>query len=168
MSQAMDALPLGHPVDFKGAVGKFEYLGNGVCAINEVRRCVKRFIMVCAGSGITPIFQVLRAVMQNREDATQCLVFYGNRKEEDILCREEVDALLVGCEGKGRVLYSLTQPGESWSRHRGRVDGEMLIREGGTREEGSMVLVSGPPGMERSFDKALREQAWKDDEVVFF
>ena len=47
--------------------------------------------MVCAGSGITPIYQVLRAVMEDEVDTTQCIVVNGNRFPEDILCKEDLD-----------------------------------------------------------------------------
>ncbi|EMR61814.1 putative nitrate reductase protein [Eutypa lata UCREL1] len=93
MTQALDSIPVGHFVDMKGPIGKFEYLGRGLCAISGHRRKVTRFIMVCAGSGITPIFQVLRAVMADRSDTTFCLVLDGNRAEEDILCKDDLDKM---------------------------------------------------------------------------
>ncbi|KAK3905457.1 hypothetical protein C8A05DRAFT_30743, partial [Staphylotrichum tortipilum] len=91
MTTALDSLPLGHAVEFKGPVGKFEYRGLGQCTINERARNVKRFVMVCGGSGITPIWAVLRAVMENGKDATECVVLDGNRGEGDILLRKELE-----------------------------------------------------------------------------
>ena len=60
MSQAIDALSVGETVEFKGPVGRFEYLGAGRCTINDKRRQIKTFILVSGGSGITPIYQVRR------------------------------------------------------------------------------------------------------------
>ena len=100
MTKALDAIPVGHFVDFKGPIGKFEYLGRGRCSISGKPRFVKRFVMICGGSGITPIFQVLRAVLKDKEDDTRCLVLDGNRLEEDILCREDIDRLMVGNEAR--------------------------------------------------------------------
>ena len=68
MTKAMDALTIGSTIDFKGPIGKFEYLGNGDCTVNGNKRNVKNFFMICGGSGVTPIYQVFRGVMQNKED----------------------------------------------------------------------------------------------------
>ena len=72
MSQAMDALAIGQYIEMKGPIGKFEYLGHGRCTVQDVERTVKSFIMICGGSGITPIYQVFRAIMQDPEDNTRC------------------------------------------------------------------------------------------------
>lgn len=169
MTKALDSLPLGHFVDFKGPIGKFEYLGNGKCTIQSKDRHVKRFIMICAGSGITPIFQVLRAVLTDEGDPTKCLVLNGNRLEEDILCREELDELARGREDKCRLLYSLTQPKEGWTGLKGRMGKELLEREIVRGEEGEeVVLICGPEALEKAVHKALNEMGWKDQDLLFF
>ena len=91
MTTLLNSLPEGHAVDIKGPLGGFEYLGKGRVRFRCVERKVDGFAMVCAGSGITPIYQVLRAVVQDEVDTTTCIVVNGNRVEEDILCREDLD-----------------------------------------------------------------------------
>jgi nitrate reductase (NAD(P)H) len=168
MTKALDAIPIGHWVDFKGPIGKFEYLGRGLCAVNGKERKVKRFFMICGGSGITPIFQVLRAVMQDKEDTTHCTVLNGNRLVEDILCREELDAFAKDNKDKCKLLYTLTQGPEDWEGLRGRI-GAPLFKEHCVREEGeSLVLICGPEALEKAAHKALNEQGWKDEELMFF
>lgn len=110
MTQALDALPVGHFVDFKGPVGKFEYLGNGLCSVGGKQRSVRRFNMVCGGSGVTPIFQVLRALSKDVQDPTECVLLDGNRVEEDILCRVQLDAFLDSAKHRCRLVHTLTQP----------------------------------------------------------
>jgi len=97
-------LAMGHTLEVKGPLGKLEYLGRGRVTINGVERQVKNFCMVCGGSGITPIFQVLRAVMKDEEDETKCVVFNGNRKEEDILCREDLDQFSMQSSEKCKMM----------------------------------------------------------------
>lgn len=92
MTTVLESIKEGHDVDIKGPLGGFEYLGKGKARYRGVERKVDRFAMVCAGSGITPIYQVLRAVVQDEVDTTQCIVLNGNRKEEDILCREDLES----------------------------------------------------------------------------
>ena len=89
MSQALDSIPIGHFVDFKGPIGQFQYFGNGLCTVNEVERRVQKFVMISGGSGITPMYQVLRAVMHDEADdtlsarywtATDCLKTFSAKK----------------------------------------------------------------------------------------
>lgn len=167
MSQAMDALPIGHGVDFKGPIGKFEYLGRGLCAINGTERRVRKFAMICAGSGITPIFQVFRAVMSDKDDTTACKVLNGNRMVEDILCKEDLDALVKGNEERAEVLYTLTKAPEGWKGLKGRIGAELVGRHC-VRDEGTLVLVCGPEALEMAIRVALKEQGWPDEQVLFF
>lgn len=134
MTKALNAVPTGKLVDFKSPVGKFEYKGKGVCEIGGQRRSVKNFIMICGGTEIAPIVQVLRAVLKDREDPTKCLVLDGNRLEEDILCRGEMEALVEGNAARVMLLHALTQPTESWTGLRGRVRRKVLEEEVGACE----------------------------------
>ena len=167
MSTAMDALPIGHGVDFKGPIGKFEYLGRGSCAINAKKRTVKRFVMICGGSGVTPIFQVFRAIMQDKEDSTRCIVLNGNRLVEDILCKEDLDALVEEGGDRGKVIYTLTKAPDDWEGLKGRINGA-LVQEHCERDEQTLVLICGPEALEKSVHVALLEQGWKDEQLVFF
>lgn len=195
MTTALDALPLGHWVEFKGPVGKFEYLGQGKCTVGGRARFVRRFIMVCAGSGITPIFSVLRAVLQDPRDETFCTVLDGNRTEEDILCRAELDAFAEaaaaaaaedreGGGGRCRIVHTLSLPGPDWKGGRGRMDRALFEREvgpprsrreaegegggGAAGEREEMVLVCGPEPLEKSVREIFGEMGWKAEDLLFF
>ncbi|KAI0020230.1 hypothetical protein F4780DRAFT_770862 [Xylariomycetidae sp. FL0641] len=171
MTQALDALPLGHAVDFKGPVGRFTYAGHGACVVGGVSRSVRRFVMVCAGSGVTPIFQVLRAVLSDPQDETRCLVLDGNRREEDILCRADLDALVLGNEDRCRLLHALSQPGPEWKGLKGRLGREVIESEVGrcTSDAGEdLVLVCGPGALEKSVRGIFLDLGWKEDDLLFF
>ncbi|KAK5118752.1 hypothetical protein LTR85_007958 [Meristemomyces frigidus] len=171
MSQAMEALPIGHFVDFKGPIGKFNYLGRGRCTVNGKERNVKKFLMICGGSGITPIYQVFRAVMQDSEDSTKCVVLNGNRLIEDILCKNELDGFAKDNEEKAKLLYTLTQAPDDWQGLKGRIAAP-LLKEHADRASFSdgdaMVLICGPEALEKAAHQALLEMGWKDDDMLFF
>jgi len=167
MSQAMDALPIGHFIEMKGPIGKFEYLGNGRCLIQGQERFVRSFVMICGGSGITPIYQVFRAVMQNPEDPTKCTILDGNRLLEDILCKEQLDALAEANPGRCKILHTLTKPPDDWKGLRGRITGQ-LVQEHCVKDKDTLVLLCGPEAMEKSMRAALMEQGWDDDQLMFF
>jgi nitrate reductase (NAD(P)H) len=167
MSQAMDALPIGHFIEMKGPIGKFEYMGRGRCLVSGVERTVKSFVMICGGSGITPIYQVYRAIMRDKEDTTKCVIFDGNRLFEDILCREELEELATGNDHKSLVLHTLTKAPEDWTGLRGRINGK-LVEQHCVRDKETLVLLCGPEAMEKSMHKTLLEAGWDDDQLMFF
>lgn len=167
MTMALESLPIGHFIDFKGPIGKFEYLGKGECSINGHPRRVKNFVMICGGSGITPIFQVFRAIMQDPDDSTSCVVLDGNRLVEDILCKEELDALAKGNDHKCKILYTLSKANDDWTGLRGRIDAK-LVEAHCVRDADSLVLICGPEALEKAMHKALLDQGWTDDQMVFF
>lgn len=167
MSQALDALPIGHGIDFKGPIGKFEYLGRGRCVVRGVERQIKKFLMICGGSGVTPVYQVFRAVMRDAEDQTTCIMLNGNRLEEDILCRTELECLEKEGSGRGQVVHTLTKASEQWTGLRGRVNGE-LAKKHCPCDESTMALICGPEAMEKSMHTALLADGWKEDDMLFF
>jgi nitrate reductase (NAD(P)H) len=167
MSTAIDALPIGHEVELKGPIGKFEYHGRGEYSLNGRKKLVKRFLMICGGSGVAPIYQVFRAVMRDRQDPTTCVVLDSNRLEEDTLCRDGLDALVAEGHGKGKLIYTLTKGGVQWQGLRGRINIE-LIEEHCRPSADALVLVCGPEGMVESLKAVLKENGWKDDQVVIF
>lgn len=167
MTKAMDALPIGSTIDFKGPIGKFEYLGKGECTVNGNKRNIKNFFMICGGSGVTPIYQVFRGIMQDKEDITHCVVLNGNRLVEDILCREDLDKFALDNASRCKLLYTLTQAPEDWSGLRGRIAAPLLA-EHASRRDDSMVLICGPEALEKSCHKILKDLGWEDKDILFF
>ncbi|OAA58718.1 nitrate reductase [Cordyceps fumosorosea ARSEF 2679] len=185
MTTALDSIPVGHPVDFKGPVGRFEYAGDGLCRVAGRARHVDRLVMVCAGTGVTPMLAVLRAVVGGGpEDATECVVLDGNRTEEDILCRAELEALVGGSGGRARLVHTLSEPGEGWRGRRGRMDRVFLEGFAGRppqkqqgsddgeeeeeEEESAMALVCGPKALEDNVLDILKDLGWDEDDILFF
>ena len=151
MSQAISSIPVGHGVDFKGPIGKFTYHGQGVCSVNERQRRIRKFSMICGGSGITPIFQVFRSIMMDPEDPTVCTVLNGNRLIEDILCREDLDALLQGNEHRAEIVHTLSRPPEiGWDGLKGRIDLNLVQGKCGT---GDFTIGGASKQVEKEVEK---------------
>ncbi|GAT28508.1 nitrate reductase [Aspergillus luchuensis] len=167
MTMALEKLALGSEIDCKGPTGRFEYLGNGKIMVSGKERHVSSFKMICGGTGITPIFQVLRAVIQDKQDPTSCVVLDGNRQEEDILCRDELDAYEALDSKKCKVVHTLTKAPDSWTGRRGRIS-EDLLKQYAIPDGKSMVLICGPEAMEKSARKILLEQGWAESDLHFF
>ncbi|KAL4795646.1 hypothetical protein BDV19DRAFT_362379 [Aspergillus venezuelensis] len=169
MTTALDKLPLNSVIECKGPTGRFEYLGSGKMVVGGKDRTVKKFIMICGGTGITPVYQVLRAVMNDESDSTQCVLLDGNRLEEDVLLKEELDGFeAISKNGKCEIVHTLTKGSDTWMGRRGRIDEELIKKYAGPPNEQTMVLVCGPGPMEAASKKILLGLGWNEECLHYF
>lgn len=125
--------------------------------------------MICGGSGITPIYQVLRAVITNAQDPTHCTVLDGNRTEEDILCHEELDSYAALNDERCTIVHTLTKPSDDWKGLKGRIGEELLKKHAPPPAVGdSLALICGPEGMEKATKATLLKMGWDENDLVFF
>jgi cytochrome-b5 reductase len=88
---------------------------------------VRAFGMIAGGTGITPMLQIIRAVIRGRPtgDKTEIDLIFANVNKEDILLKEDLDQLAK--EDKGfRIHYVLNNPPEGWDGGVGFVTPEMI------------------------------------------
>ena len=83
--------------------------------------------MIAGGTGITPMLQVIRAVVRGRAagDKTEVDLLFANVNKEDILLKEDLDQLAKEDAGI-RVHYVLNNPPEGWTGEVGFVTPEMI------------------------------------------
>lgn len=142
MSRHLHGVRPGGEIEVKGPFKKFDYEANRW----------KRVGMIAGGTGITPMLQVIREILGNSLDATTVSLVFANVSEQDILLRDELDALAYLFPGRFSVHYTLDQKPTSgrWTGGVGFVS-EAQIRAHlpppGPRPEDVLVLVCGPKGM---------------------
>lgn len=76
-------------------------------------------LFVATGTGITPLRSMIRASIASRS-APPLWVLFGARKEEDILYRDELEAM-VQVDPRCRYEITLSQPSDAWTGRRGYV-----------------------------------------------
>ncbi|BFZ61441.1 hypothetical protein YB2330_002507 [Saitoella coloradoensis] len=172
MTTLFEDMKIGDTVDCKGPLGSFEYLGKGRLRWRGVERQVKSFAMLAGGSGITPIFQVLRAVLEDPYDETTCQVIYSNRTEEDILCREILDQWMEehGVKNRVKIHHTLSKPSEDWKHGRGRIGMDLMKEQLCEANENECVmLLCGPGGMQETVRTSASKLGWnvEKDLVIF-
>lgn len=91
MSQYLDRMSLGDSMDIDGPLGHITYEEPGVIRHLGEDVHVKHFVAIAGGTGITPVVQVLRAVLENPSDDTRFSLIYAARVPEDLLLRKELD-----------------------------------------------------------------------------
>jgi cytochrome-b5 reductase len=117
ISKYIAGLRVGQTMKVKGPKGAMVYAPN----------MVRRFGMIAGGTGITPMLQIIRAIVRGRAlgDKTEVDLIFANVNPEDILLREDLDSLVKEDPGF-RVNYVLNNPPEGWTGGVGFVTAEMI------------------------------------------
>lgn len=141
----LEKLQVGDEVQFRGPKGAMRYK-RGMC---------KRIGMLAGGSGITPMYQVIRAICEDDRDTTEVSLVYANRTEEDILLRDELEAFARRYPKNLKLYYMLDQPPAGWAYGTGYVTKELMAERFPAPAPDAKVLICGPPGMVGAAKKAL-------------
>jgi ring-1,2-phenylacetyl-CoA epoxidase subunit PaaE len=89
----------------------------------DQKRCI---FLLGTGSGITPLLSIAKSVLI-AEHESKVVLIYGNRREEDIICRGIIEQLARKYQGRFEVIHSLTQPSKDWTGQSGRLTTQKLI-----------------------------------------
>ncbi|KAI3926847.1 hypothetical protein MKX01_032762 [Papaver californicum] len=140
MSHHFREMRVGDYMAVKGPKGRFKYRPGQVRA----------FGMLAGGSGITPMFQVARAILENPIDKTNVHLIYANVTVEDILLKEELEGLTSKYPNRFKVYYVLNQPPEEWHGGVGFVSKEMIEAHCPAPAADIQILRCGPPPMNKA------------------
>lgn len=83
-SHANQQLQAGDIIEVLPPVGKFGYTGE--------RSAGGNYLAFAAGSGITPVISIIKELLAN-DDESQVTLVYGNRDQNNIIFREQLQAL---------------------------------------------------------------------------
>ena len=102
--------------------------------------------LIAGGTGITPMYQLILEMLSNPRDRTEIRLVYGARSEEDIILRDELDALAAAYPNF-KVVYTLSKPSAAWSGRTGHVNKELLaaVLPPPQEKAATKILVCGPP-----------------------
>ncbi|TVY30092.1 NADH-cytochrome b5 reductase [Lachnellula hyalina] len=157
ISKHMASLIVGQAIKVRGPKGAMVYEPN----------MVRHFGMIAGGTGITPMLQIIRAVIRGRKagDTTEIDLIFANVNKEDILLQEDLDQLAK--EDKGfRVHYVLNNPPEGWTGGVGFVTPEMMTKWLPKAADDVKLLLCGPPPMISAMKKASEGLGFKKAKPV--
>ncbi|PSS28161.1 hypothetical protein M430DRAFT_132397 [Amorphotheca resinae ATCC 22711] len=157
ISKYMASLSVGQSIKVRGPKGAMVYTPN----------MVRHFGMIAGGTGITPMLQIIRAVIRGRPtgDKTEIDLIFANVNKEDILLKDDLDKLAK--EDKGfRVHYVLNNPPEKWEGGVGFVTPEMITKYLPKPADDVKLLLCGPPPMISAMKKASEGLGFKKAKPV--
>lgn len=138
MSTVLHDLTPGQRLDIKGPLPKYKWAPNKHSHV----------ALVAGGTGITPMYQLCRAIFSNPDDKTKVTLVFGNVTEEDILLKKELVELENTYPQRFRAFYVLDKPPKTWQGGSGFITKELLktvLPE--PKEDNIKVFVCGPPGL---------------------
>ncbi|KAG6895362.1 hypothetical protein C0992_001652 [Termitomyces sp. T32_za158] len=152
MTLGFAELQVDDTIELKGPIGHFVWLGNGMAELHGIPRRVRQIGMICGGSGVTPILQVLRGIFTDTaNNDTDAWVLDVNRDIGDILCRDELDELAKAHSSRLSLRYSLTGKSvpQDWTQSIGRLNVKMMNQYLPRPSADGLICICGPPAMER-------------------
>ncbi len=173
MSQHLDSLSVGDAVEVKGPLGHIEYLGKGAFELSGARASAKRLALIAGGTGITPMYQLIRAALSDAADETRIWLLYANRSEEDILLGDELAVLAAAHPARFTLTHTLSRPRDAatWKGCTGRVCADMVAQHLPPARESddvAMAFLCGPGGMQEACYRHLYALGYPDERVLTF
>lgn len=145
----LDTLQVGQEVKVMEPIGNFCL----TCAPANQRQV----LLFGAGSGITPLMSILKAVLRE-EPNSRVTLLYGNRNEDSVIFKDKLQELETQYQGRLHVEYIYSQPTHDCD-HRGRMNQSMVIkileRLQLARVQDGVYYMCGPEGMMEEVRHAL-------------
>lgn len=169
-----DKVKKGDKVDVMPPEGRF------FTALKEENR--KTYYLFGAGSGITPLMSIIKTTLEV-EPQSSVYLLYGNRDEESIIFKDELDALAQKYNGQFRVVHTLSQPKRekpkgfgglfkkgsiSWEGQTGRIDAKKVMRflaENESQYKDTEYFLCGPNEMMDIIEKTLADSGTNTDNI---
>ncbi|XP_044215213.1 cytochrome b5 reductase 4 isoform X1 [Thunnus albacares] len=155
----LNSLHIGDHISVSGPEGTFS---------PRPLRDVTVLYLLAAGTGFTPMARLIRLALQDNDSIRKTKLLFFNRREEDILWRCQLDALAANDE-RFQVEYVLSEPCESWTGRKGRVD-ESMLKDFLNRPDGSKcyVCVCGPTAFTELTTGLVKQQGFSEEELHAF
>jgi cytochrome-b5 reductase len=138
MSTHIHSLKVGDSLAIKGPLPKYPWTENKH----------EHIALIAGGTGITPMYQLVRAIFKNPNDKTKVTLVFGNVTKEDILLKSKFDELENTYPQRFRAFYTLDKPPKDWVGGGGFITKDLLkqvLPE--PKSENIKVFVCGPPGL---------------------
>ncbi|KAF9887014.1 hypothetical protein FE257_010630 [Aspergillus nanangensis] len=150
MTKHLEQMKTGDTIEIRGPKGAMQYS----------RQYAPHIGMIAGGTGITPMYQLIRAICEDPGDKTQISLLYANNTEDDILMRKELDGFAKNHPDKFKVQYVLSHADDTWKGHRGFVNAEIITTHLAAVAPQNKVLLCGPPPMINAMKNILQPMGW--------
>ena len=167
MSQHLDTLKIGDCITVKGPVGHVEYLGKGRYLLNGEQKFTTAINLIAGGTGITPCYQIIKAILRDPEDRTKVALLYANNSKGDILLSNDLEDMSK--DERFSLWHTLVNPPEGWTYSSGYISSDMCKDHLLPHKEDAVAFLCGPPPMIQFACKpSLVSMGFKDSQMIEF
>ncbi len=135
-----------------GPFGRFSY------ALHPQERDL---VFLAGGIGITPLMAMLRH-MRDTRDTRSVTLLYANRREDQIVFRQELEEIAAGQWPDLRVVHVLSRPQEDWRGLTGHIDREKIETVCGRDVHEKTFYICAPLRMSRTLRDILQNMGVSD------
>lgn len=125
-------------------------------------------VLIGAGSGITPLFSILKHVLSSEPDDKVTLI-YANRNESSTLFMEQIAIWEKLFPERLRVIHIHSQPSDHWNGIRGRINNtrleQMISKSLSYAPENARFFICGPFELMRSAEITLHYMGFGKDQI---
>uniref|UniRef100_M4B822 Cytochrome-b5 reductase n=1 Tax=Hyaloperonospora arabidopsidis (strain Emoy2) TaxID=559515 RepID=M4B822_HYAAE len=176
MSTYLDKLMLGDSVEMIGPQGTIGYPEAGVVTARGQLKLtnLRHVVMVAAGTGITPMMQLIRAIVENSKDMAKITLVDCNYSLEHIIARTQLEPLANMFQERVKVHHVLHEASDDDIRELGslrtgkRLDKEMLAELLPKPSPDVAAFHCGPPAFDDAVSAMLKDIGYKDTQVFKF
>jgi ring-1,2-phenylacetyl-CoA epoxidase subunit PaaE len=128
----------------------------------------KKVVLYAAGSGITPVYSILKSVLKKYPEAT-CLLVYQNKNSENTIYRREIQDLQSQFATKFQVENIYSDASADWPGLRGRLSSDqirdLLVKHGAGIQ--SHHFMCGPDAFMSTIRETLAQLNVPKDKIHF-
>jgi len=170
MTSFLDGLKIGAQLKIKGPAGPILYHGGGLLTVNGEATQVSHLNLIAGGTGITPIYHLIRSILHDKNDTTTMTLLFSNKTIDDILLRDDLDQLEHQNSKRLHIVHIISQKAPpNWPFETGHLNEHIIRRHLAPPNDDCVTLLCGPPPMiERACRPALKKRGYSDDRVFEF
>ena len=122
--------------------------------------------LIAGGSGITPMYQLIKAIVNDPTDQTKITLLYANKTEADILLKNEMTAL----QKKKAFTWrnTLEQVPNGWNDLQGFINKDVLKNLFPNPNPETLICMCGPQPMNKMVLESLTTQGFTTSNLFKF
>ncbi len=128
----------------------------------------KSYILIGGGSGITPLFSILKSVLAV-EPKSKVILYYGSASEDSIIFKNELTKLQKEYSDRFKIYFTLNDCSDEWTGLKGIVNKNDLLKiikaDSGNKINEAEFFICGPAEMMELVKQTLVDENVPADKI---